>query len=323
MHCSFGPITDEIIRDQIIVHVRSRRIEEQLWVMGDPKLQDVINTAKALEQSEKWMKSLQGTEKNKLSDMDIVGAIGAGGSTNDTFTKKTTWSRKDDKNVKMNRLMCYRCGSSNHLANFPQCRAVGKECRKCKRVGHFIKLCREVKKADDDSKNRIACVCEERERGVVLSIMNDSGNNEGHVVKQPKCKVLVEGRDLELMADSGSPWAIITRGFAGMVFAASLDLQGRQCLKRWRFAGELNAEDAQRVRGDVQGEDICSIGESQESRVALPGWWSLRGWICTGEDSHSVGDSQENRNAEDARPGRGDLQVSEITEGDMSSLTIG
>ncbi|KAJ1164129.1 hypothetical protein NDU88_004574 [Pleurodeles waltl] len=98
MHCSFGPITDEMIRDQIIVHVRSRRIQEQLWVMGDPKLQDVINTAKALEQSEKWMKLVQGTEKNKLSDMDVVGAIGAGGSTNDTFTKKTTWSRKDDKN---------------------------------------------------------------------------------------------------------------------------------------------------------------------------------------------------------------------------------
>ncbi|KAJ1216821.1 hypothetical protein NDU88_004420 [Pleurodeles waltl] len=76
VHCNFGPITNEMIRDQIIVHVRSRRIQEQLWVMGDLKLQDVINTAKALEQSEKWMKSVQESSKDKNSIHDVVGAVG-------------------------------------------------------------------------------------------------------------------------------------------------------------------------------------------------------------------------------------------------------
>ncbi|KAJ1091127.1 hypothetical protein NDU88_004254 [Pleurodeles waltl] len=53
VHCNFGEMTDEMIRDQIIAHVISRKIQEHLWVMGEPKLQDVISTAKALEQAER------------------------------------------------------------------------------------------------------------------------------------------------------------------------------------------------------------------------------------------------------------------------------
>ncbi|KAJ1164755.1 hypothetical protein NDU88_005189 [Pleurodeles waltl] len=98
MHCNFGHITDEMIFDQIIVHVRSKRIQEQLWVMGDPKLQDVINTAKALEQSEKWIKTVQDTEKCKNSEFDVVAVVGQNVQSNVTGAKSTSSNKKEDRN---------------------------------------------------------------------------------------------------------------------------------------------------------------------------------------------------------------------------------
>jgi hypothetical protein len=36
---------------------------------------------------------------------------------------------------------CYRCGSTGHLANSSQCTAKNVECRKCKKEGHYEKMC--------------------------------------------------------------------------------------------------------------------------------------------------------------------------------------
>lgn len=57
--CNFGVICDEMIRNQIIVNVRSKRTQEQLWVLGNPNLHDTIATAKAFEQSARWMKTVE------------------------------------------------------------------------------------------------------------------------------------------------------------------------------------------------------------------------------------------------------------------------
>lgn len=37
---------------------------------------------------------------------------------------------------------CMRCGKRDHIANDPNCPARGKECIKCKRIGHFAARCR-------------------------------------------------------------------------------------------------------------------------------------------------------------------------------------
>ncbi|KAJ1134846.1 hypothetical protein NDU88_001292 [Pleurodeles waltl] len=85
-----------MIRDQIIVHVRSKRIQEQVWVMGDPKLQDVINTAKALEQSEKWIKTVQDTEKSKNREFEVVAAVGQSVSSIFNGAKNASSNKKED-----------------------------------------------------------------------------------------------------------------------------------------------------------------------------------------------------------------------------------
>ena len=50
---------------------------------------------------------------------------------------------------------CFRCGSKFHLANNPNCKAKRATCRKCRKVGHFEKVCKSasVKHIDHSKDN--------------------------------------------------------------------------------------------------------------------------------------------------------------------------
>ncbi|KAJ1190806.1 hypothetical protein NDU88_000125 [Pleurodeles waltl] len=115
VHCNFGNMTDEMIRDQIIVHVKSRKIQEHLWVMGDPKLQDVIATAKALEQSEQRLRTVQDTDKVKCLESEVVGAMVGSNLNSNAAVKHTTagsieeneWIRCDKEDLVLQEVKKY------------------------------------------------------------------------------------------------------------------------------------------------------------------------------------------------------------------------
>ena len=52
-------MTEELIRDQLIVQCGNKKIQERLWAAKNPTLKEAINIAKAIEQSEMCMKELQ------------------------------------------------------------------------------------------------------------------------------------------------------------------------------------------------------------------------------------------------------------------------
>ncbi|KAJ1126725.1 hypothetical protein NDU88_005131 [Pleurodeles waltl] len=56
--CRFGNMTEELIRDQLIVQCKDKKIQERLWAVKDPTLTEAIGMAKVIEESQLCMKEL-------------------------------------------------------------------------------------------------------------------------------------------------------------------------------------------------------------------------------------------------------------------------
>ncbi|KAJ1209885.1 hypothetical protein NDU88_005257 [Pleurodeles waltl] len=56
--CHFGGMCEEIIRDQLMVQCKRRKIQERLWAVKNPSLKDAIKMAKVVEESELCMKEM-------------------------------------------------------------------------------------------------------------------------------------------------------------------------------------------------------------------------------------------------------------------------
>ena len=63
----------------------------------------------------------------------------------DVQKKYTTSTERDISNKQTGikkKILCYRCGSPNHLANSKACPAINKTCNMCKKKGHFSSVCK-------------------------------------------------------------------------------------------------------------------------------------------------------------------------------------
>lgn len=232
LHCNFGQMADEMIRDQIIVHVRNKEIQERLWVLGDPSLAEAISEVKAVEQSEKWMEVVR-HNTNKTTTEEEVCALRSKSEMhptrytpsntkfNDNRQNHTFQSRKKNDNTYTNSV-CFRCGSRLHIASFPGCPAVNKECKNCGRLGHFSNMCRDCKRYPTQTRGSVSYLVVNKEitkhdeplsemhKGFVVSIIDGIPDN---IMKSPTCEFQILGEKVLLMVDSGSPWTIITQDY--------------------------------------------------------------------------------------------------------------
>lgn len=126
---------------------------------------------------------------------------------------------------------CYRCGNPGHIAAFPRCPAIGKECIKCGRTGHYSKMCRDNQPRRFTSysaqsfptKGKVSTMSNHSpqrensetdiESGIVVSIQDCYNIEEVNKIDPPRCNVTILDKDLQLLADSGSPWTIISKQY--------------------------------------------------------------------------------------------------------------
>lgn len=112
---------DEIVRDHIVFGVRSSKIREKLIMEGsDLTLTKCIDIAHTLELGQSQAQAIGGTP-------EPVHAVRQKGA------------RKFEQ--RQNSETCGRCGSRNHKRQ-NECPAKSQECRKCKRKGHYAKMCK-------------------------------------------------------------------------------------------------------------------------------------------------------------------------------------
>lgn len=197
--CKFGQMADELIRDQLIVHCRSKKAQERLWAAKNPTLKDAISIAKVVEESERCMLAMS----KKDGAMDEVATVGK-----KDFAIKITAEKSNPRLLRGAKSRgCFRCGSSFHAGVSKWCFVSKQDCRKCVRRGHYARTC----KASDRSRVAVAedssTDWDGEER--VLMVLPNSGE-EGKR-RQPKAFFGILGKPVELMVDCGSLYTIVLK----------------------------------------------------------------------------------------------------------------
>lgn len=132
--CAFGKTEAESrdlrVIDKIIYHapaeLREKLLHEETLTMS--QVSRIVNSFESIKQQ---VQAIAGNGNGDVtavqrSDQDNVNRISGSG-------KPTSGS-------------CYRCGLTNHYGNDKKCPARNKHCEKCRKFGHFARMCRSVMK---------------------------------------------------------------------------------------------------------------------------------------------------------------------------------
>ncbi|KAK6176707.1 hypothetical protein SNE40_014954 [Patella caerulea] len=133
---------DDAILDQFIEKMHTNKIREHLLVEEDLNLTKAIGISTRMESAINDAKTMHGDTNTSESNVNFGHKNKTTYSKGKRFTKfeypklTSTVPRPTDK-----KLVCYRCGSSQHKANYRTCPALKMKCKKCSRIGHVEKVC--------------------------------------------------------------------------------------------------------------------------------------------------------------------------------------
>ncbi|KAJ1203131.1 hypothetical protein NDU88_006925 [Pleurodeles waltl] len=194
--CEFAVMTDTYIRDQVVFYCHSKKVQERLLSCRNPSLKDVIAIAKAVERSMVSSKELANT--SQASNVFYV-------QDSRKHVPGNSERAASDRGGGRRQLVCYRCGSKDHLADSRACPAVRKSCSKCRKLGHFAAVCKAKKYNTGMKVSSVSENDTDADADMVLSIDGEDGR-----VKGPIGSVMIGVIKLPFTADSGSPLTLIS-----------------------------------------------------------------------------------------------------------------
>ena len=153
LHCEFKEFLNDALRDKFVCGIRDHNIRKRLLVERKLDVKSALELAKSLEQSAAESRAMENERKTSM------------------------YAFREQRVVRR----CYRCNSTDHLANI--CKYKDKVCNNCKLKGHLTKACRNKKStgAGDKQYNRTAevksekCYCKSTEDNVPVNSRHDHG----------------------------------------------------------------------------------------------------------------------------------------------------
>ena len=132
--CNFGAMESEMLRDQIIEKTCMPRVRERLLSEDDLTLEKTITLVRTMETAMADAKTFM------EADTSNVNAVYKQGNR----MSETQSPRRQREDRRSGTSQCYRCGSSNHMANDQSCPAKNSKCNTCGKMGHFSRVCRSA-----------------------------------------------------------------------------------------------------------------------------------------------------------------------------------
>ena len=181
-HCEFGALREELIRDRIVVGLQDVKLSEKLQMDSSLTLQTAINKARQ-------------NDPPASPEVDEVHEA----------KRKRDGRLRGPKNKKQ---MCMHCGSTseNHLRL--KCPTRDATCVKCKKRGHFTKVCLSTPKrvneitADDAEEQDDT---DSEDDGFFLGVIS----NKDEKVKQWSEEIEVNGMTIKFKLDMGADVTVI------------------------------------------------------------------------------------------------------------------
>jgi nucleoside-triphosphatase THEP1 len=227
-HCEFGTTLNDALRDRLVCGLANEHVQRKLLVEADLTYERAKAIAIASETATKDAEELRrqpaAVEVNKLK---------AGRSADFNYSKSTAKGF----------VACTRCGKNNHEQS--QCYFKDKVCHKCSKLGHTQKMCRskvnlptqrprtgkvnQLEEHSDDSSDM--------EAGLLNWVEAKDENSVNRMTVKPiTMNIDVNGRNVEMELDSGSPVSLIPVSKYRELFA-DLPLQSSE-LRLSTFTGE-------------------------------------------------------------------------------------
>ena len=135
--CDFGDFLDDAICDQLIEKMNNHKIRERLLADENIDLDKAIVVAVRLESAIKDARSMEAQNSVNPFSTESVNEV----RQKKTYARKVSTYDKYKKHEQTHINKCYRCGSAQHQANYPQCPALKQKCRKCKQKSDTTKKC--------------------------------------------------------------------------------------------------------------------------------------------------------------------------------------
>ena len=135
--CNFGSLTDELIRDRLVLGIRDQATKLRLLKEEKLDLDKAVSMCRASEIASKQLKSMK-----KESEEEIKFARGQKYSARKPKPRdeKNVKGRKTSHPKSQTKPKCGRCGKSP-VHKLEECEAKGSQCRKCKKFNHWSSQC--------------------------------------------------------------------------------------------------------------------------------------------------------------------------------------
>ena len=195
-HCGYGSLHDEMIRDRIVVGIKSNSLSEKLQLDSTLTLEKAITQVRQTEAVKKQQPLLRGKPDTP------VGAVnkGRGGPKAIRGGKQGSSTNRSNNREQQSPQVCSRCGRKP-AHDKAHCPARDQICHKCHKQGHFQRMCRSPKNSGVGTLETDSTTGSDDE---FLGAVTDKNDNSWTV------ELSLQGRPLKLHIDTGAEVTVIT-----------------------------------------------------------------------------------------------------------------